>query len=43
LGAFKAPPGGAKLVDPKLRNSVEFPKVRNCGIQCSGLFISLSL
>lgn len=26
LGAFQPPPGGAKLIDPKLRNSIEFPK-----------------
>ncbi|CAB9502980.1 UPF0176 protein [Seminavis robusta] len=26
LGAFNPPPGGAKLVDPKLRNSIEFSR-----------------
>ena len=26
LGAFRPPPGGAQLIDPQLRNSVEFPR-----------------
>lgn len=26
LGSFQPPPNGAKLIDPKLRNSVEFPR-----------------
>lgn len=26
IGAFAPPPGGAELIDPKMRNSIEFPK-----------------
>lgn len=29
IGAFKPPEGGAKLIDPKMRNSIEFPKWLN--------------
>jgi predicted sulfurtransferase len=29
IGAFQPPKGGAKLIDPKMRNSVEFPKWLN--------------
>ena len=26
IGHFQPPEGGAKLIDPKMRNSIEFPK-----------------
>jgi len=26
IGKFNPPPGGAEWIDPKLRNSIEFPK-----------------
>ena len=29
IGSFKPPEGGAQLIDPKLRNSIEFPKWLN--------------
>ncbi len=29
IGSFKPPPGGAELIDPKMRNSIEFPKWLN--------------
>ena len=29
IGHFQPPPGGAKLLDPKMRNSIEFPKWLN--------------
>ena len=29
IGHFQPPPGGAELIDPKLRNSIEFPKWLN--------------
>ena len=29
IGAFQPPEGGAKLIDPKMRNSIEFPKWLN--------------
>lgn len=29
LGSFKPPPGGAQLIDPQMRNSIEFPKWLN--------------
>mmetsp|Transcript_25839 Transcript_25839/g.39700 ORF Transcript_25839/g.39700 Transcript_25839/m.39700 type:complete len:559 (-) Transcript_25839:169-1845(-) len=29
IGNFKPPPGGAELIDPKMRNSIEFPKWLN--------------
>jgi predicted sulfurtransferase len=29
IGAFKPPEGGARLIDPKMRNSIEFPKWLN--------------
>lgn len=29
IGAFRPPDGGAKLIDPKMRNSIEFPKWLN--------------
>ena len=29
IGAFKPPEGGATLIDPKMRNSIEFPKWLN--------------
>ena len=29
IGAFKPPKGGALLIDPKMRNSIEFPKWLN--------------
>ena len=29
IGSFQPPPGGAELIDPKMRNSIEFPKWLN--------------
>jgi len=29
IGHFQPPPGGAELIDPKMRNSHEFPKWLN--------------
>lgn len=29
IGSFNPPPGGAELIDPKMRNSIEFPKWLN--------------
>ena len=26
IGNFQPPPGGAQLIDPQMRNSIEFPK-----------------
>ena len=29
IGGFRPPEGGAELIDPKMRNSIEFPKWLN--------------
>ena len=29
IGSFQPPEGGAKLIDPRMRNSIEFPKWLN--------------